>query len=99
MRRFLRNSAILMMAAVAVIAAAVYTQSPSGGKAPAADPHGHGAHGHGAHGHNEGSVELSDAKVAAAGIELEKAGPGVLRDSLLVNGILQPNQEAMVQCR
>jgi len=92
MRRFLRNSAILMTAAAAVIAAAVYTQSPSGGKAPAADPHGHGAHGH-----NEGSVELSDAKVAAAGIELEKAGPGVLRDSLLVNGILQPNQEAMVQ--
>lgn len=95
MRRFLRNGAILMTAAAAVIAAAVYTQSPSGGKAPAADPH--GAHGHGAHGHNEGSVELSDAKVAAAGIELEKAGPGVLRDSLLVNGILQPNQEAMVQ--
>jgi membrane fusion protein, heavy metal efflux system len=97
MRRFLRNSAILITAAAAVIAAAFYTQSPSGGKAPAADPHGHGAHGHGAHGHNEGSVELSDAKVAAAGIELEKAGPGVLRDSLLVNGILQPNQEAMVQ--
>jgi cobalt-zinc-cadmium efflux system membrane fusion protein len=94
MRRFLRNGAILMTTAAAVIAAAFYTQSPSGGKAPATDPHGHG---HGAHGHNEGNVELSDAKVAAAGIELEKAGPGVLRDSLLVNGILQPNQEAMVQ--
>jgi cobalt-zinc-cadmium efflux system membrane fusion protein len=43
------------------------------------------------------SVEMSDAKVAAAGIELLKAGPGVLRDSLLLNGILQPNQEELVQ--
>jgi cobalt-zinc-cadmium efflux system membrane fusion protein len=40
---------------------------------------------------------MSDAKVAAAGIELLKAGPGVLRDSLLLNGILQPNQEELVQ--
>jgi cobalt-zinc-cadmium efflux system membrane fusion protein len=94
MKRFLRNSAIMVAAIALTVAAIVYTQSSSGGKAPAADPHGHG---HGAHGHAEGGVELSDAKVAAAGIELEKAGPGVLRDSLLVNGILQPNQEAMVQ--
>jgi membrane fusion protein, heavy metal efflux system len=43
------------------------------------------------------SVEMSDAKVAAAGIELLTAAPGVLRDSLVLNGILQPNQEALVQ--
>ena len=43
------------------------------------------------------SVVLSDAKVAAAGIELAKASPGVLRDSLLLNGMVQPNQEALVQ--
>ena len=40
---------------------------------------------------------LSDAKVAAAGIELAKAAPGVLRDSLLLNGMVQPNQESLVQ--
>ena len=45
----------------------------------------------------EGVVELTDAKVAAAGIELEKAGPGVVHDSLFLNGILQPNQESLVQ--
>ena len=39
------------------------------------------------------SVVLSDAKVEAAGIELAKASPGVLRDSLLLNGMVQPNQE------
>jgi cobalt-zinc-cadmium efflux system membrane fusion protein len=43
------------------------------------------------------SVVLSDAKVAAAGIELATASPGVLRDSLLLNGMVQPNQEALVQ--
>ena len=43
------------------------------------------------------SVTLSDAKIETAGIELAKASPGVLRDSLLLNGIVQPNQEALVQ--
>lgn len=43
------------------------------------------------------SVALSDAKVQAAGIELAKASAGVLRDSLLLNGIVQPNQESLVQ--
>jgi hypothetical protein len=36
------------------------------------------------------SVVLSDAKVAAAGIELAKASPGVLRDSLLLKLIPVP---------
>jgi multidrug efflux pump subunit AcrA (membrane-fusion protein) len=43
------------------------------------------------------SVLLSDAKVMAAGIELAKASPGILRDSLLLNGMVQPNQESLVQ--
>lgn len=43
------------------------------------------------------SVALSDAKIEAANIELAKAAPGVLRDSLVLNGIVQPNQEALVQ--
>jgi membrane fusion protein, heavy metal efflux system len=42
-------------------------------------------------------VALSDAKVAAAGIELATAAPAVLRDSLLLNGVVQANQEALVQ--
>jgi cobalt-zinc-cadmium efflux system membrane fusion protein len=42
-------------------------------------------------------VELSDAKVAAAGIELVTAGPGTLHDSIFLNGIIQPNQEMLVQ--
>ncbi|HAO44221.1 MAG TPA: efflux transporter periplasmic adaptor subunit, partial [Afipia sp.] len=43
------------------------------------------------------SVVLSDAKIETAGIELAKASSGVLRDSLLLNGMVQPNQESLVQ--
>jgi len=43
------------------------------------------------------SVTLSDAKVAATGIELATASSGVLRASLPLNGVVQPNQEALVQ--
>ena len=93
--RFVRNAALFILALVLVAGLALHLQAPSGGKAPTGDPHGHG---HGKHEHAaEGSVELSDAKVAAAGIELEKAGPGVVHDSLFLNGILQPNQETLVQ--
>jgi multidrug efflux pump subunit AcrA (membrane-fusion protein) len=46
--------------------------------------------------HSEG-IALSDAKVAAAGIELATASSAVLRDSLLLNGVVQPNQESLVQ--
>lgn len=88
--RFFRPAVFLFLAAVMVAAYALYMQPPSGGNAPAGDPHDHGSHAGDA-------VEMSDARVAAAGIELEKAGPGVLRDSFLLNGILQPNQEALVQ--
>ena len=42
-------------------------------------------------------VTMSDAKVAAAGIELATASSAVLRDSLQLNGIVQPNQESLVQ--
>jgi multidrug efflux pump subunit AcrA (membrane-fusion protein) len=46
---------------------------------------------------NDDAVVLSEAKIAEAGIELAKAGPRTLRDSIVLNGILQPNQEALVQ--
>jgi len=92
MKRFLRGAAWLLTALVIVAGAVFYAQMPSRGKAPATDPHGHGKHEEAS-----GTVELTDAKIAAAGIELEKAGPGVLHESLFLNGILQPNQEALVQ--
>ena len=74
----------------------------SGSSAPPATHGGHG--GHGGHGkgeghkdHEEGVVTLSDAKIAAAAIELDKAAPATLRESLRLNGVIQPNQEAMAQ--
>ncbi len=49
------------------------------------------------HEEQERSVEMSDAKIAAVGIELAKAGPATLQDSLRLNGIIQPNQETLTQ--
>lgn len=58
------------------------------------------AKGHGdekGHDHDEEGVKLTDAQVAAAGIELLQAGPRELREVLRLNGIIQPNQETLVK--
>ena len=102
------NKPIMMLMAAAAIAvgAGVYLNTPSSYAAPAAKAEkGHGAKGHGekggeekGHAHaEEGVVQMSDAKVAAAGIEILTASAGTLRNSIILNGILQPNQEALVQ--
>jgi cobalt-zinc-cadmium efflux system membrane fusion protein len=54
--------------------------------------------GHGEAGHeDEGTVEMSDAKVAASGIEILSAEQETLHGTITLNGILQPNQETLVQ--
>ncbi len=47
--------------------------------------------------HAADRVEMSDDKLAAARISLEKAGAATLSDVLLINGTLRANQEALVQ--
>lgn len=93
--RALRNI-VIFLAVAGLFGGLAYYYRDAVGKAPAA--HGHGGGGHGDH-HDHGpeAPVMSDAKLAAAGIELEKATVGVLRDTLPLNGILQPNQEALVQ--
>jgi cobalt-zinc-cadmium efflux system membrane fusion protein len=92
MRAFLRS--IIIVAALLGVAAVTFNWPPLASKSVVkTDPHGHQEH----DAHEEGSVEMSDAKVAAAGIELVKAGRGVLHDSIVLNGIVQPNQETLVQ--
>lgn len=93
-------------AAMFVLGAAVSVYAPIGSRQPArqvemkTEGHAHagGEKGHDHDGHDEeGKVELSDAKVAASGIEIRTAQAETLRDSLVLNGILQPNQETLVQ--
>lgn len=76
---------------VFVVIGALKMLPDSAGKAPS----GHGAGDE--HGHGEGAVTMSDAKASAAGIGLATAGPGVLQSTLTLNGILQANQETLVQ--
>lgn len=90
--RYARAAVLLMVAGLIIMGLAFYAQRPIASKVS-----GHG-HGHGADDHGHGNaVELSDARVTASGIELDKAGPGVLRSTLALNGILQTNQEAVAQ--
>ncbi|MBI5321599.1 divalent metal ion exporter adaptor subunit IhpB [Bradyrhizobium sp.] len=89
MSRLIRYLAFILIAAG--VAYGGYRMFPATSKTTPAEKAGKEEHKE-----SEG-IALSDAKVEAAGIELAKASPGVLRDSLLLNGIVQPNQEALVQ--
>lgn len=82
---------VALLAAVVVIA---FLYLPKQGTASRGGGHGHGGEQHSEHG-NE--VALSDSKVAAAGIELLTASPATLRNTLQLNGIIQPNGETIVQ--
>ena len=89
---------IALVCAAAVAGAGYYVFDPKFAKATktaAAKGHGHGESEKG-HEHDEG-VKLTDAQVAAAGIELLAAGPRDLRDILRLNGMIQPNQETLVK--
>lgn len=94
-------------AAMFALGAAVSAYAPIGSREPAqlasnkTEGHAHGrgekGHDHGGHDDEEGAVEMSDAKVAASGIEIRTAKAETLHESLVLNGILQPNQETLVQ--
>ena len=96
MFKLLGYLAIAVVCAGALAASAYYVFDPkfaNGSKAAASK--GHGAE-KGHDDHDEG-VKLTDAQIAAAGIEMLTAGPRELRDILRLNGMIEPNQEAMVK--
>lgn len=96
MRRTIMFAAVAMtLAALGVAAGFHFWGGPGHGATKPAqkDPHGQSK----GDAHKDGGVEMSDVKVAAAGIELVKAGHGELRESFRLNGIIQANQEALVQ--
>jgi cobalt-zinc-cadmium efflux system membrane fusion protein len=87
------RAALLMVMLVAAGAGGLYLYGSAGKGSVSASGSKHG-HGHGGqeHGHEHGgdAVVLSDAKLAAAGIELEKAGPRTLHQSLTVYELRAP---------
>ena len=97
MRRAIEIGLTVAICAAAFALAALYVLRP--GAAPkvvsASVQPGHGAEGKG-HAH-EDAIKLSDAQVAAAGIELLSAAPRDLREILRLPGVVQPNQEAVVK--
>ncbi len=94
--KVLKIVAVALVCIAALGAAAYYALDPRFGTATrAVDAKGHG-HDEKGHAHDEG-VKLSDAQIAAAGIELLPAGPRDLHETLRLNGMIQPNQEALVK--
>jgi cobalt-zinc-cadmium efflux system membrane fusion protein len=102
---------LVAAAAIFALGAGVYATAPSKSdtqtaatsKACQAGRQGQGREGEGREGHDEkghgdeGVVEMSDARVASSNIEILSARSETLHDSLVLNGILQPNQETLVQ--
>ena len=98
--KILRVLMIALVCTAAVAAAGYYVFDPKfakSAKAGMSKGHGEAAHGEKGHDAHDEGVKLTDAQVAAAGIELLPAGPRELRDILRLNGMIQPNQEALVK--
>jgi len=96
MMKILRVLVVALVCVAALAASAHYVLDPKFSKsAKAVASKGHG-HGEKADHHDEG-LKLTDAQIAAAGIELLPAGPQELRDILRLNGMIQPNQETLVK--
>lgn len=94
MKRFVEFGIVGLVCLAAIAGTGWYlreTIAPSKAAAP-----GTGEPGHAEDRHDDG-VTLSDAQVAAAGIELLTAGPRTLQQALRLNGLVQPNQETMVK--
>ncbi|UFS77787.1 efflux RND transporter periplasmic adaptor subunit [Tardiphaga sp. 37S4] len=102
---------LVSAAAIFALGAGVYATAPSksdtqtaatskaarqGDKAKGEKAKGEKGHDEKGHG-DDGVVEMSDARVASSNIEILSARSETLHDSLVLNGILQPNQETLVQ--
>lgn len=101
----MKKPVVMIVGALAVFAvgAGVYIASSEKPSASTAEPSkheekGHEEKGHGESGHEEeGVVEMSDEKVSSSTIEILPVSGATLRDSIVLNGIIQPNQEMLVQ--
>lgn len=89
----------IIIAAIVICAlgAGVYALAPSKSPSTVAKTAQTEGKGHADEKEYDGGVEMTDAKIAAAGIEVLSASGETLRESIVLNGIVQPNQEALVQ--
>lgn len=85
----------LSLALTGTIGYLMLRASGSGASKPSA--HGHGPGDKGDHKHDDGKVKLTDAQIAAANIEVLAADAGKIHETLRLNGMIQTNQETLVQ--
>ena len=91
----MKKPVVMIVGALAAFAVGAVVNATSPGKSaePAAKQAKHEEKGHG----EEGVVEMADAKVASSNIEIRSVSEATLNDSIVLNGIIQPNQEMLVQ--
>jgi cobalt-zinc-cadmium efflux system membrane fusion protein len=92
MKRAIEIALVAVVCIAAMAVAVRYVMAPTAAPKPVTQP----ARGADEKDHSDG-IKLTDAQVAAAGIELLTAGPHDLRDILRLPGVVQPNQEAVVK--
>ncbi|UZE47047.1 divalent metal ion exporter adaptor subunit IhpB [Rhodopseudomonas sp. P2A-2r] len=96
----MKKLVVMIVGALAVFAVGtgVYVASSEKPSASTAEPSKHEEKGHEEEGHEkEGVVEMSDDKVVSSTIEILPVSEATLKDSITLNGIIQPNQEMLVQ--
>lgn len=91
----MKKPVVMIVGALAVFAlgAGVYAASPQKPTASTAEPSRHEEKDH----EEEGVVEMSDEKVLSSTIEILPVSEATLKDAIVLNGIIQPNQEMLVQ--
>lgn len=57
----------------------------------------HDGHDHDGHGHDGGFVKLTGRQMQNAGLVVEQAGPGEIRQRLTLSGVILPDQERLIQ--
>lgn len=96
MKNVSRMAIVGLLGVGLVAAGALYLKvgpgSPNEGKARA-----HNEASEAPDGHGGDSTQMSNARIAAAGMSLETVQPATLNDVLVLNGVIRENQENLVQ--
>jgi len=95
-RRFIEIALAVLIFLTAIGGTAYYVAGSGAERAKPAAPTGDSTAGK-EQDHRDEGIAMTDAQVAAAGIELLTAGRRELHDVLRLNGLIQPNQEALMK--
>jgi cobalt-zinc-cadmium efflux system membrane fusion protein len=92
-----REAAIFGLLAIGLLTAGALYFKAERGSRDGGKPQAHNESSEAADERGGDVTQMSDARIAAAGMSLEKAAPATLNEALILNGVLRENQENLVQ--